>query len=179
MYFSFFLLLSAWQLALVIAGSLLSGLLLISLIILPIVSIKSKKTFINDNAEIGNPYTNFTARAQLGIGTLANSQAQSINGSSLTSPRVHKIPRARTTSWTNQDMSGIYSQQNLIYANRNSRVFDNQDDIQSRSETGDYGRARIQSQPQIKPYAENQSPINTYGQRRGQINPFFRHNENN
>ncbi|XP_078135878.1 uncharacterized protein LOC144536550 isoform X2 [Sander vitreus] len=72
----------SWKLVLVIVGSVLGGLLLITLILLPVVARKSSKksSKMNKNADIGKPYISHPpANKPLVNSSLANSRATSVN----------------------------------------------------------------------------------------------------
>ncbi|XP_026207652.1 mucin-13-like [Anabas testudineus] len=165
----------SWQLALVITGSVLGGLLLIALIVLPIVSVKcakksSKSSGYEDN---GKSYVSPTpAKLPLVNG---NSQAQPVNGSGFVNPGVPKIPRATTTNnWdsrTNLEMTPSNSRQNLIPADRNSRLYNDPDDMNpyAQSRPSGYGQAR----PQNNPYAQSRPQVNPYAQSQGQGNSYY------
>ncbi|KAK2820389.1 hypothetical protein Q5P01_023348 [Channa striata] len=175
----------SWQLVLVIVGSVLGGLLLITLILLPVVAtINSKKSSKNDkHADNGNSYkASSPAKAPLVNSSFAANKLHSANGSSFTSAGMPTIPRATTTSHsnTNLEMTPSNSQQNLISADRNSRLYDNHDEIypysQSRPHPGGYG-GYGQTRPQNNPYARNPPQINPYAQSQGRTNPYYTHNE--
>ncbi|XP_032358444.1 protein HEG isoform X2 [Etheostoma spectabile] len=105
----------SWKLVLVIVGSVLGGLLLITLILLPIVARKySKSSIINKNTDIGKSYISHPpANKPLVNGSLINSQATSVNRQAnglkdFANAGVPRIPRATTTSWnsgTNLEMT--------------------------------------------------------------------------
>ncbi|XP_035469588.1 mucin-13b [Scophthalmus maximus] len=182
----------SWKLTLVIVGSVLGGLLLITLIILPIVAVKcsKKKTKKNSKEDIGKPYVSHSpVKLPLvnGNSSLANSQAPSLNGSAYGNAGVPKIPRATTTtsSWdsrTNLEMVPSNSRQNLISVDRNSRLYDDPDDMvpytQSRPQGNEYAQVRprnnpyAQDRPQISPYAQDRPQISPYAQDRPQISPY-------
>ncbi|KAF3704414.1 Mucin-13 [Channa argus] len=172
----------SWQLVLVIVGSVLGGLLLITLILLPVVATKtSKKSSKNDtNADTGKPYnSNRPAKAPLVNNDFAASQAHSVNGSSFTNPGVPIFPRATTTSnsRTNLEMTPSNSQQTLISTDRKSRLYDNQDDLYLYSQSRPQTRGYVQVLPQNNPYAQNQPRINPYAQSQGRTNSYYMHND--
>ncbi|KAK2820387.1 hypothetical protein Q5P01_023346 [Channa striata] len=158
----------SWQLIVVIVVSVLSGLLLITLIYLPIVAMKSYKMSyeIDQNAEMGKPYT-----------TNSPVKASWLSSNLAAIPRVFKIPRARTIStWnstTNLDITPSNSQQTLISTNSNSQMSDGQSDLypslRSQPQTG----GSAQAQPRNTPSARSQSQIDPYAQNQGQTNPHF------
>ncbi|XP_051795935.1 mucin-13b [Acanthochromis polyacanthus] len=158
-----------WQLLLVIIGSVLGGLLLICLILLPVVALKcSKKSSKNrSDADIGEAYiTHSSAKSPLVNRNVANSQA-SLNGSD--NGGVPRIPRATTNSaWdsrTNLEMSPSHSRQNLISEGKNPRPFDDQDEITP------YGVSRQNSQHAQRP--QNRAQFNPYAQGKGHSNPYY------
>ncbi|XP_031170680.1 mucin-13b [Sander lucioperca] len=163
----------SWKLVLVIVGSVLGGLLLITLILLPVVARKSSKksSKMNKNADISHP----PANKPLVNSSLANSRATSVNRqanglSSFANAGVPKIPRATTTnSWdsrTNLEMTPNTSRQNMIPEGRNSRYYDDHDDNQ-------YAQVR----PQTNPYAQNRPEFNPYAQNQGHSNPYYTHDD--
>ncbi|XP_023134057.2 mucin-13b [Amphiprion ocellaris] len=169
-----------WQLLLVIIGSVLGGLLLICLILLPVVALKSpkKSSKKKKDADIGKPYiTHSSAKSPLANSNQANSQAVSLNGSAdaFANGGVPRIPRATTNSpWdsrTNLEMIPSHSRQNLISEGRNSRPFDDQDDISP------YGLSRQNSQysqrPQSNPYGQPRAQFNPYAKSQGHSNPYY------
>ncbi|XP_038592162.1 mucin-13-like isoform X2 [Micropterus salmoides] len=161
----------SWQLVLVIVGSVLGGLLLITLILLPVVaSMCSKKSSKkNKNADIGKSYvSNSPAKAPLVNRGYDNNQAASLNGSAYASAGVPRIPRATTTSWdskTNLEMTPSNSRQNLVPAGRNSRLYEETDDVNP------YAQARTQSSL----YGQNRPQINPYASSQGHTNPYYMH----
>ncbi|XP_035515049.1 mucin-13b isoform X2 [Morone saxatilis] len=176
----------SWQLTLVIVGSVLGGLLLITLILLPIVALKSpkKSSKKNKNGDIGTYVTHSPAKAPLVNGN----HTASFNGqaNSFANAGVPKIPRATTnSSWdnrTNLEMTPSNSRQNLVNSGRNMRQFEDDDDMppyaQSRPQSSLYAQARPQSslyaqaQPQNNPYAQDRAQNNPYAQDRPQNNPY-------
>ncbi|XP_068439564.1 mucin-13-like [Clinocottus analis] len=164
-----------WKLTLVIVGSVFGGLLLIMLILLPVLVLKSsKKSSKKDkHADIGKPYVSHPpAKQPLVNSNFDKSQTTSVNGqanglAAFANAGVPRIPRATTTnSWdsrTNLEMSMSNSRQNLIPVGRNSRLYDDHDDMNR------YAQAR----PQNNPYAQNQPQTNPYAQSQGNSNPYY------
>ncbi|XP_034415204.1 mucin-13b, partial [Cyclopterus lumpus] len=187
----------SWKLAVVIVGSLLGIMLLITLILLPYAckSVKKSSKTQDTNADMGKPYVSHPpAQQSLVNSNFAKSQAASFNGptnglSAFANAGVPRIPRATTTNnWdsrTNLEMNLSNSRQNLIPAGRNSRFYDDHDDMkpnaQVRPQGGQYAQARpqnnpyAQNQPQNNPYAQNQPKINPYAQSQGNSNPYYMH----
>ncbi|GLD62949.1 mucin-13 [Lates japonicus] len=168
----------SWQLVLVIVGSVLGGLLLIALILLPVVALRPSKK--NANADIGKPYVSHSpAKAPLvnSNSNFANSQAPSVNGSAYGGAAVPRIPRATTTNpWDNRtdlEMTPSNSRQNLIPGGRNMRPHDDRDDMNPYSQPRPQSNLYPQSRPQNNPYAQNRAQINPYAQSQGQSNPYF------
>ncbi|AWP17699.1 putative protein HEG -like 1-like [Scophthalmus maximus] len=153
-----------------------------------------KKTKKNSKEDIGKPYVSHSpVKLPLvnGNSSLANSQAPSLNGSAYGNAGVPKIPRATTTtsSWdsrTNLEMVPSNSRQNLISVDRNSRLYDDPDDMvpytQSRPQGNEYAQVRprnnpyAQDRPQISPYAQDRAQNNPYAQNQGHANPYYVHN---
>ncbi|TNN65290.1 Mucin-13 [Liparis tanakae] len=175
----------AWQLALVVVGSLLGVTLLIVAIVLPILATKSSKSSKMDgDADLGRPYVSHPPIQQPMVNSnYAKSQAASFNRpanglpanglSTFANAGVPRIPRATTTnSWdsrTNLEMNLSSSRQNLIPAGRNSRFRDDYDDMNPNAQ----GRPQYSpSRPQNNPYAQNQAQVNPYGQSQGNSNPY-------
>ncbi|XP_034716897.1 mucin-13-like [Etheostoma cragini] len=167
----------SWKLVLVIVGSVLGGLLLITLILLPIVALKSSKksSKMDKNADIGKPYISHPpANKPLVNSSFANSQATSVNRqanglSAFANAGVPRIPRATTTSWDSRpdlEMSPNTSRQNLIPVGRNSRYYDDHDDNQY-----------AQAPSRTNPYAQNRPEINPYAQNQGNSNPYYMHDD--
>ncbi|XP_054455491.1 mucin-13b [Anoplopoma fimbria] len=185
----------SWKLWLVIVGSVLGGLLLITLILLPIVACKSsKKSSKKDkNADMGKPYVSHPPVKQpLVNSSFAKSQAPSFNVpanglSAYANAGVPRIPRATTTnSWdsrTNLEMTPSNSRQNLVPVGRNSRFYDNHDDMNQYAQAQPQNSLYAQAQPQnslyaqVRPknnlYANNQPQINPYSQSQGHSNPYY------
>ncbi|XP_072312994.1 uncharacterized protein [Eucyclogobius newberryi] len=162
-----------WQLILVIVGSLLSALLLITIIVSTVMALKTKKKLKKGKA------TDY-AKPNLNPAPVRNPHVS--NGSAVPRPTpvqaspaggrpgfggnvMPRIPRATANEgWdrSNLEMAPSNSRQNLIPAGRNSRRFDEHDDPYSRPnpQNNPYGMGR----PQVNPYASNQ----------GHSNPYFR-----
>ncbi|XP_049916880.1 mucin-13b isoform X16 [Epinephelus moara] len=179
----------SWKLSLVIVGSVLGGLLLITVILLPIVACKSsKKSSKKDkNADTGKSYVSHPQdKKPLVNSSLGNSQAASFNGSAnglsaFTNAGVPRIPRATTNnSWdsrTNLEMTQSNKRQNLAPVGRNPRLYDDHNDMnpyaQARPQNGLYA----QSRPQNNPYAQTRPQINPYTQNQGHSNPYYVHDD--
>ncbi|XP_049420193.1 mucin-13-like isoform X2 [Epinephelus fuscoguttatus] len=179
----------SWKLSLVIVGSVFGGLLLITVILLPIVARKSsKKSSKKDkNADTGKSYVSHPQdKKPLVNSSLGNSQAASFNGSAnglsaFTNAGVPRIPRATTNnSWdsrTNLEMTQSSYRQNLAPAGRNPRLYDDHNDMnpyaQARPQNGLYA----QSRPQNNPYAQTRPQINPYTQNQGHSNPYYVHDD--
>ncbi|KAM8729352.1 mucin-13b [Acanthopagrus schlegelii] len=178
----------SWQLTLVIVASVLGALLLITLIILPIVALKSSKKMSpkkNKNPEIREPYVSpIPTKAPL----VNDSQAASANRSdnAFANAGVPRIPRATTTSsWDrgNLEMTQSSSRQNLVPGGRNARLYEDDDDMapysQSLPQSNLYAQARPQSnlyaqaRPQSNPYAQSQPQANPYASNQGHANPYY------
>ncbi|KAL6095022.1 liat1 [Pungitius sinensis] len=82
---------------------------------------------------------------------------------------VPQIPRATATnSWekrANMEMTPTSSRQNLVPVGRNSRPYDDHNDMNP------YAQAR----PQSNPYTQNQPRVDPYNQRHGHSNPYYMH----
>ncbi|XP_070708281.1 mucin-13b, partial [Pempheris klunzingeri] len=185
----------SWQLALVIIGSVLGGLLLITLTLLPIVAYKSSKKSSKKkkNADTGKPnVSHFPDKAPLVNGNFAKSQAAPVNGSAngptaFANAGVPRIPRATANnSWdsrTNLEMTPSNSRQNLVPAGRNARLYEDQDDmnsyVQVRPPSSFYAESRPQSshysqvRPQNNRYEQSLHQINPYASSQGHTNPYF------
>ncbi|XP_076008244.1 uncharacterized protein LOC143002164 [Genypterus blacodes] len=170
----------SWELALTIVGSVLGGLLLITLIVLGVMAGKpiKKSSKKNGNGDIGKPYvSHFSAKAPLANDGLANGKSAFANAG------VPRIPRATTnSSWersTNLEMTPSNSRQNLISTGNNQRLYDYPNDTdrqplgQNRAQNNPYA----QSRPQVNPYAQNRAQVNPYAQSRGQANPHYMHDD--
>ncbi|XP_051273802.1 LOW QUALITY PROTEIN: mucin-13b [Dicentrarchus labrax] len=190
----------SWQLTLVIVGSVLGGLLLITLILLPVVALKSPKKSSkkkNKNADIGTYVTHSPAKAPLVNGN--HTAAFNGQANSFANAGVPRIPRATTTSsWdsrTNLEMTPSNSRQNLVNSGRNMRQFEDDDDMppyaqvrpqsslydQARPQSSLYAQARpqnnpyAQDRPQNNPYAQDRPQNNPYASSQGQSNPYYTH----
>ncbi|CAB1440762.1 unnamed protein product, partial [Pleuronectes platessa] len=153
-----------WKLALVIVGSVLGGLLLITLILLPILALRSSKksTKESKHEDIGTPYvSHFPAKSPM---------ANGYEGAG-----VPKIPRATTNSnWdrrTNLEMTPSNSRQNLVPMGSNSRLYDDEDDSYTRPQSNLYAPAP--ARPQSNPYAQSRPQSNPYAANQGQNNPYY------
>ncbi|XP_060951388.1 mucin-13b [Limanda limanda] len=181
-----------WKQTLIIVGSVLGGLLLITLILLIILAVRSSKKSSkkSKHEDIGKPYvSHFTAKAPLanGNGSYANSQIPSYHGSGYEGAGVPKIPRATANNnWerrSNMEMTPSNSRQNLVPMGSNSRLYDDDDDMNSytRPESNHYASAPArpqsnlyaQSRPQSNPYAQSRPQSNPYAAKQGQNNPYY------
>ncbi|KAL3967742.1 ADP-ribosylation factor-like protein 4 [Sarotherodon galilaeus] len=160
-----------WQLILVIVGSVLGGLLLIAIILLPVVATqKSNKSF--KKIKSGENEKQPTASNKFG-----HSQGVSFNGSAnghsgVQNGGVPMFPRAATTtnSWdnrTNLELKPSNGGQNFGHMNSGSQIYDEQDNI----------RPYAQTRPQSNPYAQNQPRMNPYTQNQGHSNPCYTHDD--
>ncbi|XP_019218143.1 mucin-13b isoform X1 [Oreochromis niloticus] len=169
-----------WKLILVIVGSVLGGLLLIALILLPVVATqKSNKSFKkNKTAEMEKPSINLSSAAQpMASNKFGHSQGVSLTGSAnghsgFQNGGVPMFPRAASpiNSWdnrTNLEMKPSNGGQNIGHMNSGSQIYDEQDDI----------RPYAQTRPQNNPYAQNQPRMNPYTQNQGHSNPHYTHDD--
>ncbi|XP_026009471.1 protein HEG homolog 1-like [Astatotilapia calliptera] len=173
-----------WQLILVIVGSVLGGLLLIALILLPLVATQksNKISKKSKSAEMEKPYTNLSSAAQpVASNKFGHSQGVSFNGSAngnsgFQNGGVPMFPRAGnpTNSMdnrTNLEMKPSNSRQNFGHMNSgseySSRLYDEPEDI----------RPYAQTQPRNYPYAQNQPRMNPYTQNQGHSNPHYTHDD--
>ncbi|KAK1881134.1 Mucin-13 [Dissostichus eleginoides] len=177
----------AWKLSLVIVGSVLGALLLITLIVLIVVAVRSpkkKSSKKSKKADTGNSYVSqLPVKAPLG----ANSHVAPANGlgngqSAFGNAGMPRIPRATTTSsWdgrTNLEMTPSNSRQNLIPAGRNSRFYeDNEDQYAQSRQSSLYARPQndpySQSRPQNNPYSQSRPQNNPYAQSQGHSSPYM------
>ncbi|XP_056286361.1 uncharacterized protein LOC130203925 [Pseudoliparis swirei] len=176
----------AWQLAVVVVGSVLGVTLLIVAIVLPILASKSSKSSKMDaSADLGKPYVSHPPAQQPMVNSnFAKSQAASFNGpanglSPFANAGFPRIPRATTTnSWdsrTNLEMNLSNSRQNLIPAGRNSRFRDDDDDMNPNAQVRPQGGQYAPTRPQNNPYAQNHAQSNPYAQSQGNSNPYYTH----
>ncbi|XP_029934230.1 mucin-13-like, partial [Myripristis murdjan] len=152
----------SWELVLVIVGSVLGGLLLITLIALPLVMRKSSKSSKkNPMPDIGNAYISHSpAKSPLVNRESANQQPAYANAG------VPRIPRATTNSWdrgTNLEMTPSNSRQNLVPAGR-SMMHDDRD-VRN-------GNLNAPNRGQTNPYGQN-----PYAQSRGVTNTHYQHDD--
>uniref|UniRef100_A0AAQ4P3N8 Mucin 13b, cell surface associated n=1 Tax=Gasterosteus aculeatus aculeatus TaxID=481459 RepID=A0AAQ4P3N8_GASAC len=165
-----------WKLSLVIAGTVLGGLLLIALILLPVLVHKySKKVSKNEKSGDMEPYARLPPTKQsMANGGSAQSQHAPYSGpanrmSGFPSAGAPRIPRATATnSWekrANMEMTPSSRGQNLFPAGGNSRLYDDHGDM----------NPVAQSRPQSNPYTQNQPRANLYGQSQGHSNPYYMH----
>ncbi|KAF7666596.1 hypothetical protein LDENG_00100380 [Lucifuga dentata] len=154
----------SWELVLVIVGSLLGGLLIITLILLGVISHKSKKKSKKDeNTDIGKPYISHSA-------TKAPFVDPAKSHSAFASAGVPRIPRAAASNgWdhsSNLEMTPSNSRQNLIPGGRNSRTYDRPDEWNVMNGSS-------QNRAQTNRYAQNRAQMNPYAQSQGQTNPYY------
>ncbi|MEQ2291352.1 hypothetical protein AMECASPLE_012597 [Ameca splendens] len=167
-------------LILAIVAPILGALLIIALILLGVLTTKSKKKSSKiEDEDIGKPYhSHSVAKAPL---SKSNSNGypppvkELTNGLAVSSG-APRIPRATATSnWeskTNLEMTPSNSRQNLISSGQNSRFDDNQDDMISFAHSRPKNNPYEQIRPTSNPYAQNRS-MNPYAQSRGQTNPYY------
>ncbi|XP_034563016.1 mucin-13b isoform X3 [Notolabrus celidotus] len=157
----------SWKLALVVVGSVFGALLLISVIGLAVMSTRPAKKSSKKNKD--EKFNSFPAKAPLVTTTTANSRQISVNGSAngYANAGVPRIPRATTNSLdrrTNLEMFPSNSRQNPSPAGRNTRLYDDPDDVNP------YARSR----PQNNPYAQSRAQTNL-NPNQGHSNPYYRH----
>ncbi|KAK5881235.1 hypothetical protein CesoFtcFv8_022056 [Champsocephalus esox] len=163
----------SWKLSLVIVGSVLGALLLITLIVLIVVAVRSPKKK-SKKADTGNSYVSqLPVKAPLG----AHSHVAPANGlgngqSAFGNAGVPRIPRATTTSsWdsrTNLEMTQSNSRQNLIPAGRNSRFYEDNEDQYAQSR-----QSSLYARPQNTPYSQSRPQNNPYAQSQGHSSPYM------
>ncbi|XP_047232033.1 mucin-13b [Girardinichthys multiradiatus] len=167
-------------LILVIIAPILGALLIIALILLGVLTTKSKKKSSKiEDEDIGKPYhSHSVAKAPLSKSD-SNGYPPPVkeltNGLAVSSG-APRIPRATATgNWesrTNLEMTPNNSRQNLISSGQNSRFDDNQDDMISFAHSRPKNNPYEQIRPTSNPYAQNRS-MNPYSQSRGQTNPYY------
>ncbi|XP_061612752.1 mucin-13b [Phyllopteryx taeniolatus] len=183
----------SWKLVLVIVGSVLGGLLLITLIILIVMSVKSpKKTKKNKGLNSKNhDVSRFSDKDPLVMSLPTNQRDPPIKPDPtmgvkpFPSGGMPRIPRATTSSaWdngTNLEMTASNSRQNLVAGGRSSWLNDNSEEMNGspytrpRNQTNPYGQTR----PLNNPYTESRAVNNSYAQDRPQINPYARNQGQN
>ncbi|KAI4807985.1 hypothetical protein KUCAC02_027749 [Chaenocephalus aceratus] len=164
----------SWKLSLVIVGSVLGALLLITLIVLIVVAVRSTKKKSCKKADTGNSYVSqLPVKAPLG----AHSHVAPANGlgngqSAFGNAGVPRIPRATTTSSldsrTNLEMTQSNSRQNLIPAGRNSRFYEDNEDQYAQSR-----QSSLYARPQNTPYSQSRPQNNPYAQSQGHSSPYM------
>ncbi|KAM8836796.1 mucin-13b isoform 10-T10 [Spinachia spinachia] len=162
-----------WKLSLVIVSSVLGGLLLIALILLPVLVLKSKKISGKEKNGDMEPYTSQPPTKQsLFNSSLAQGQPAPYSGpanrvSGFANAGAPRIPRATTTnSWekrANMEMNPTSSRQNLVPVGRNSRLYDDHNDM----------NPVAQARPQSNPYTQYPPRANPYTQGQGHSNPYY------
>ncbi|XP_039894736.1 uncharacterized protein LOC120737891 [Simochromis diagramma] len=153
-----------WQLILVIVGSVLGGLLLIALILLPVVATQKLNMSFkkNKSAEMEKPYTNLSSAAQpMASNKFGHSQGVSFNrsgngNSGFQNGGVPVFPRATTITniWdnrTNLEMKPSNGQQNFRHMNSGSRLYD-----ESYDQAQSQNNSCAQNKPTMNPYTQNQ-----------------------
>ncbi|XP_077595670.1 uncharacterized protein LOC144211966 [Stigmatopora nigra] len=175
-----------WKLALVIVGSVLGGLLLITVIVVIVLAVRTpKKTSKSSKNTKNTKMINGSDQDPLVTSLPTNHQVPSVKKELAKGVKpfpnggVPKIPRATAASaWdnsTNLEMTPSNSHQNLVNGGR--RVLN-----ESYEEMNDspYNRPRNQTNPfpQTRtlnnPYAESRAVNNPYAQSRPQTNPYAR-----
>ncbi|XP_061763350.1 protein HEG homolog 1-like [Nerophis ophidion] len=181
-----------WQLALVVVGSVLGGLLLISTITLIVMSCKStektskkhKGSNAEKNHELGHSYND---KHPLVDSLPANRQPLPVKTESadhglkpFPSGGVPRIPRATaSTAWdngTNLEMTQSNGRHNLMAEGKSSWLNDHSDNTSGspyqrpRNQTSPYAQTRAASNP----YADSRPLNNPYTQDRPQQNPYAR-----
>ncbi|XP_041830271.1 mucin-13b [Melanotaenia boesemani] len=170
-----------WKLVLVIVGSVLGGLLLITLIVLPVVALKSpkKSSKKSKNEDIGKPYVSHSpAKTPLVNSSFVSRPAASVNGQAngpagnIGAPR---IPRATpNNNWDNRNNMEMTSN---LAPGRNTRLNDEPDDMYSYSQSRPQSNPYAQSRPQSNPYSQNRAHVNPYAERQGHSNPYYTHDD--
>ncbi|XP_047464947.1 cell wall protein TIR4-like [Mugil cephalus] len=152
----------AWQLALVIGGSVLGALLLI-LLMLVACKVSKKKSKTNCTEFVGKPYVNDSApKAPLVNGHSVNSQASvsdkgSVSGlAAFSKVEVLKIPRAKFHNpWNSSnsvEMTASNSRQNPFPAGRNSWLNNNYDSSNTSTQARSQNNPNDQSGGYNNPY---------------------------
>ncbi|XP_039895264.1 protein HEG homolog 1-like [Simochromis diagramma] len=145
-----------WQLILVIVGSVLGGLLLIALILLPIIpTISSKKiSKTGKDGDIENPYMNQDSFIFKGFTTLP-----------IFSNGAPKLPRATnsttTISITNLEITSN-SRQSPVFVDNSSELYSDQNNTNSQAQR--QNNLYAVKRPQIKPHAQSQGYDNPHYQ---------------
>ncbi|XP_029312581.1 mucin-13-like [Cottoperca gobio] len=173
----------SWKLALIVVSSILGGLLLITLILLSLVALRSSKKSSKEdkNADFGKPYVSHPpAKAPFVNSSVAHSQAAPLhrpaNGlPAFANAGVPRIPRA-TSNWdngSNLEMTPSNSRQNLIPGGKNSRLYDDHDDMTPYAQARPQSNLYAQARPNNNPYAQNRPQNNPYTQSQGHSNPYM------
>ncbi|CAI5658921.1 unnamed protein product [Oreochromis niloticus] len=193
-----------WQLILVIMGSLLGGLLLIALILLPVVATpKSNKiSKKSKSAEMEKPYTNLSSASQpMASNKFGHSQGVSFNRSANghsgfqngANSAVPMFPRATTNSWDNRtdlEMKSINDRQKgnghsgfqngpvpmFPRAAITTNSWDNRTNLEMKPSNGQQNFGHMNSGSN-NPYAQNQPKMNPYIQNQGHSNRHYTHND--
>ncbi|KAM6963468.1 uncharacterized protein LKV04_019540 [Tautogolabrus adspersus] len=194
----------AWQLAVVIVGSVLGVVVLSSGTVIGVLALRpaKKSSKKKKDEETAKPYvSNFSTKAPLvnrstgngqgpsvnglangrgpSVNGLANGRGPSVNGSAnaYASAGVPRIPRATTTSGmdyrTNLEMTPSNSRQNLVPTGRNTRLYDDPDDINPYTQARPQNNPYAQNPPQNNPYAQNRPQNNPYSAKEGHTNPYY------
>ncbi|XP_077481805.1 mucin-13b isoform X2 [Stigmatopora argus] len=175
-----------WKLALVIVGSVLGGLLLITVIVVIVLAVRTPKKSSKTSKHTENTnMINVSDQDPLVTSQPTNHQDPSVKSEPAKGVKpfpnggVPKIPRATAASaWdnnTNLEMTPSNSRQNLVNGGR--RVLN---DSYEEMNDSPYNRPRNQTNPfpQTRtlnnPYAESRAVNNPYAQSRPQTNPYAR-----
>ncbi|XP_061160598.1 mucin-13b isoform X1 [Syngnathus typhle] len=179
----------SWKLVLVIVGSVLGGLLLITIIVLIVVATKAPKSSKKTKKDLETrslDVIHFTDKEPL-VTSLPTNQQGSLGKPApvpgvkpFPSGAVPRIPRAtaasRWDSGINLEMTPSNSRPSSVAHERGSWLNDNPEDVNG----GPYSRPRnqtnpyAQSRPVNNPYSESQSANNPYVQDRPRTNPYAR-----
>nr|XP_057917194.1 mucin-13-like [Doryrhamphus excisus] len=183
-----------WQLALVVVGSVLGGLLLISLIVVIVLACKSPKKTSKKNKRLDTEDNQDTSLSSDDKHPLVNSlptkrQPLPVKTESDTGLKpfptggVPKIPRATASSaWdsgTNLEMTPSNGRHNLMSSGRSSWLDDNSDDMNGspyqrpRNQTNPYENSR----PLSNPYTQDRPQINPYARNQGHSNSSYSHDD--
>ncbi|XP_028332389.1 mucin-13-like [Gouania willdenowi] len=169
----------SWKLVLVIVGSVFGGLLLATSIGLIIMAVKPSKNGSKKAKHSG------TGNPSLAKGPLINGTNGLLNKGYVPDKGkapfpdfgVPRIPRATTdSSWdnrTNLEMTPSNSRQNLVPSGKNSRLYEEHNEINPYSRPQNvYAQARPQN-----PYDQNRANVNPYAQNQGRTNPYNMDND--
>ncbi|XP_061822213.1 mucin-13b [Nerophis lumbriciformis] len=194
-----------WQLALVVVGSVLGGLLLISTIVLIVMSCKStkktskkhKRSNAEENQKLGHSYND---KHPLVDSPPANRQPPPVKTESadhglkpFPSGGVPRIPRATaSTAWdngTNLEMTQSNGRHNAMAGGKSSWLNDHSDSTSGspyqhpRNQTSSYDQTRAasnsyaDSRPLNNPYTQDRPQLNPYARNQGQSNGNYSHDD--